>query len=92
MKTLLTILIIMSAALMLTACGSTTPNRKQPERIPSAALTSPCPDLPPAINGRLDTILHNSLERGAMYYECQAKHKLLSDWALQKQEQQQEDD
>jgi hypothetical protein len=37
--------------------------------------------LPEARDGRLATLLRNSLERSALYYECQAKHKALSEWA-----------
>ncbi|WP_211753407.1 hypothetical protein [Nitrosomonas aestuarii] len=41
-----------------------------------------CPDLPEAKNGKLETIFRNSLERSALYYECQAKHKALADWTV----------
>lgn len=65
---------------MLTACGSTTPSRP-PIRIPPAALIAACPDLPDAADGRLSTIFENSIERARMYYDCQARHKALADWA-----------
>lgn len=83
MKTLIKTTDIAIVALMLTACASTTPAPLNllPPRQPPASLTSPCPDLPAAQDGRLATLLRNSLERSALYYECQTKHKALSEWA-----------
>ncbi|MBS0424623.1 MAG: hypothetical protein JSR71_09430 [Proteobacteria bacterium] len=43
---------------------------------------APCPNLPDASDGRLSTILNNSIERAQLYYDCQARHKGLADWAL----------
>ena len=73
-------LLLLSAALILTGCASTTP---APEilRLPPASLTAPCPDLPPAKDGKLSTILLNSLDRAELYYDCQAKQKGLAEWA-----------
>lgn len=68
--------------LILTACTSTTPSPLllSPSRQPPASLISLCPDLPEARDGRLATLLRNSLERSVLYYECQAKHKALMKW------------
>ena len=72
--------IMTSVALMLAACGSTTVTPTIP-RLPPPALTVPCPDLLAALDGKLSTILQNSLERAELYYTCQARHRALSEWA-----------
>ncbi|MCE7915405.1 MAG: hypothetical protein DYH15_12200 [Nitrosomonas sp. PRO4] len=82
MKILKKMLIMAIAASMLTACGSTTVIPAE-TRIPPAALTAQCPDLTDAPDGKLATILENSLERAQMYYDCQARHKALSQWAAE---------
>ncbi len=82
MKILLNTLSMAIAASMLTACVSTTAIQQTP-RLPPPALTAECPDLPMAPDGKLSTILTNSLERAQMYYDCQARHKALAEWAEQ---------
>ena len=82
MKTLKNTPIMLLAAWMLTACASTTIT-PTPPRLPPPALTAQCPDLPPAANGKLATILQNSIERAQLYYDCQARHKALAEWAEQ---------
>lgn len=72
--------LLLSAALMLTGCTSITPT-PEIRRFPPHSLTAPCPDLPPAREGRLSTILLNSLDRAELYYDCQARHQGLADWA-----------
>ncbi|MXS82258.1 hypothetical protein ABD07_03950 [Nitrosomonas oligotropha] len=69
------------AVLMLTGCASTT-NAPEEPRIPQASLIAECPDLPEASDGKLSTILTVSLERSQLYYDCQARHKALSEWAV----------
>lgn len=80
MKTLKSTLIMIAVSSMLTACASTTINQTT-ERLPPPALTAQCPDLPDAPDGKLSTILQNSLERAQLYYDCQARHKALAEWA-----------
>ena len=89
MKPSIGIAVIAIAGSMLTACASTTPVPLQasPSRQPPASLTSLCPDLPEAQDGRLATLFRNSLERSALYYECQARHKALVEWATPPQQQ-----
>lgn len=78
-------MIMLSAVWMLTACSSITPVQELP-RTPPASLAAPCPDLPPASDGKLSTILENSLERSQMYYDCQSRHKALAEWAAQERQ------
>lgn len=80
MKTFKTTLSMLIAASILTACNSITAIPEEP-RLAPPALTAECPDLPEALDGKLSTILVNSLERAQMYYDCQARHKALSEWA-----------
>lgn len=64
-------LLILSAALMLTACATGT----QPT--PALSWTAPanvmrdCPDLPLAKAGNLAVLIRNHKEVATLYYECQ---------------------
>ena len=81
MLTLKRILATVCAVSVLTACASTT-LAPQIYRTPPAAALTPCQDLPEAADGKLSTILRNSLERARMYHECQSRQAELTEWVL----------
>ena len=72
-------LLILIAALMLTACASGTPPTPAQPRPCSASLTTPCPVPPPARSGRLADLLSNHIESMELYAQCRDQMSKLAE-------------
>lgn len=62
--------LILTVALMLTACASGMPPTTAQPRLCAAALTATCPAPPPARSGRLQDLLDNHIEAMELYSQC----------------------
>lgn len=72
-------LLLVTAALMLTACASGMPPTIAQPRPCAPALTATCPAPPPARSGRLQDLLDNHIEAMELYSQCRDQMSKLAE-------------
>jgi hypothetical protein len=73
-----TVLCIVIASSMLTACATRMPPSQARSPLPPS-LTNECPSLSPLSDGTLGAVLRKLIEVSEQFYECQRKHRALVD-------------
>lgn len=71
--------IILTAALLLTACASTPPAQIL-TRTPVAADIQPCPPLEKPADGTLASLYRSHVSAAHRYNDCRARHNNLIEW------------
>ena len=75
-----TILLLMTAALMLTACASGAPPMQIPTLYPPASEMQRCPVLPMPQSSAMTDLLTNHIAVTRAYHQCKDRHQGLVDW------------
>lgn len=77
-------LLLLTAALTLSACASGAPPTPtpipKPALKPAAKLTQKCPELPQPKTGLTQDLLVNHVQVAKLYHKCQENHEGLVDW------------
>ena len=74
-------ILLLTAALMLSACASGMPPTTVEPRPCSASLTTDCPYPPPAKSGKVQDLLDNHIEAMELYSQCRDQLKKLAECA-----------
>lgn len=73
-------ILLLIAALTLTACASGGPRTTAPTLKPPEADKAECPPLPQPKSGSLTDLLANHVAVAKQYHQCRDRHKALTDW------------
>lgn len=74
------LIMMITAALTLTACASGVPRTTAPTLKPPEADKAECPPLPQPTSGRLADLLADHVTVAKAYHQCRDRHKALTDW------------
>lgn len=79
-KRILLLTMMVTAALILTACASGVPRTTALTLKPPEADKAECPPLPQPTSGSLADLLANHVTVAKAYHQCRDRHKALTDW------------
>lgn len=73
-------ILLLSAALILTACASGVMRTPAPILTPPEEDMRPCPPLPLPTSPQINDLLTNHIEVAKAYHRCRDRHQGLIDW------------
>ena len=75
-----TILLLIIAALTMTACASGSQPTREPTLIPPQYEMQACQELPPPQSGAMTDLLTNHIAVAKAYHQCRDRHQGLINW------------